>query len=101
MAEAPVAKATARKTAGGRAEVSADARRTVQVLWVQKAHRPSGVALHVVGGLVEVPDPWNVVLPALAQHAPRVVDHHRRVPDRVSVVLGCIFCNNIDCLSLL
>ena len=51
----------------------------------------SGVALHVVGGLVEVPDPGDVVLPALAQHAPRVVDHHRRVPDRVAVVLGCIF----------
>ena len=59
------------------------------------------VALHVVGGLVEVPDPGDVVLPALAQHAPRVVDHHRRVPDRVSVVLVYIFCNNIDCLSLL
>lgn len=48
-------------------------------------HRMTGVALHVVRGLVEVPDPGDVVLPVLPQVVPVVVDHHGRVPQHVPV----------------
>mmetsp|Transcript_12601 Transcript_12601/g.28623 ORF Transcript_12601/g.28623 Transcript_12601/m.28623 type:complete len:308 (+) Transcript_12601:289-1212(+) len=43
-----------------------------------------GVALHVVGGLVEVVDSWNVVLPVLANDVARVADHHSSVPHLVA-----------------
>lgn len=68
-------------------------------------HRVSRVSLHIICGLgleqrddftsyagsdeavnthrldlIEVPDPGNVVLPALSQHVPRVGNHHSGVP---------------------
>lgn len=47
----------------------------------------AGVALHVVGGLVEVAHPGDVVLPGLPETPPGVVDDDGRVPERVAVVL--------------
>ena len=46
----------------------------------------SSVPLHVVGGLIEIPDPGNVILPADPDHVSRVRDHHRRVPEDVARV---------------
>mmetsp|Transcript_27004 Transcript_27004/g.59053 ORF Transcript_27004/g.59053 Transcript_27004/m.59053 type:complete len:252 (-) Transcript_27004:555-1310(-) len=43
-------------------------------------HGVAGVALHVVGGLVEVTDPGNVVLPVLPNNVAVVADHHCCVP---------------------
>ena len=44
------------------------------------------VALQVVGGLVEVPHPWDVVLPRLPDDPARVGDHDRRVPECLPVL---------------
>ena len=50
-------------------------------------HPVAGVALHVVGGLVEVAHPRDVVLAGLADHFARVGDDDRGVPENVAVIL--------------
>ena len=47
----------------------------------------AGVALEVVGGLVEVAHPRDVVLPRLAHVRAALRYHHRRVPQHVAVLL--------------
>ena len=46
----------------------------------------AGVSLHVVGRLIEVSDPWDVILPGEADHVPGVRDDDGRVPDDVTGV---------------
>jgi hypothetical protein len=46
----------------------------------------TGVSLHVVGGLVEVADAGNVILPGDADHTSGVRDDDGSVPDDVTGV---------------
>jgi len=46
----------------------------------------SGVSFHVVGRLIEVSDPGDVILPADPDHVAGVRDDDGRVPDDVTRV---------------
>lgn len=50
-------------------------------------HGMASVALHVVGGLVKVPDSGYVVLAVLAQELAVVADDHAGVPNRVAMLV--------------
>lgn len=48
-------------------------------------HSVAGVSLHVVGGLVEVTDTWDVILSRLANNIASGWNDHGCVPNGVSV----------------
>jgi len=57
-----------------------------QLAELRLENRMTGVPLHVVGGLIEVTHPGNVVLAVLAQVATTVRDDHCRIPNGLAML---------------
>lgn len=64
---------------GGRREMTGD----IKKIYVE--HSVAGVSLHVVGGLVEVADTWDVILARLANNIASGRNDHGCVPNGFAV----------------
>ena len=62
-------------------------RKRMHLNWIHLENGVTHVALHVVGGFVEIANSRNVVFARFSQDAPAVWDYHARVPEHVTVIL--------------